>query len=151
MIPRSYTPKRDDIERDWLVVDAEGITFGRLCTEVARLLTGKHKPTYARHMDTGDFVVIVNAEKVVLSGRKTEDKIYYRNRSQRPGGLKAETARELLARQPQKLVERGVKGMLPKNRLGRKQFKKLKVYTGPEHVHQAQQPKPWAVSERSSA
>jgi large subunit ribosomal protein L13 len=150
MNPRTYSPRREEIDRAWHVVDADGVTFGRLCTEVARLLTGKHKPIYAPHVDTGDFVVIVNAEKVVLSGRKNDDKIYYRN-SGRPGGLKAESVRELLERQPAKLVERGVRGMLPKTKLGRRQFKKLKVYTGPEHVHQAQQPKPWAVSERSSA
>ena len=136
---RTYSPKREEIERHWFVVDAAGVPLGRLCATVARVLSGKHKPTYAPHLDTGDFVIVVNAEKAVLTGRKEEQKIYYRQ-SGRPGGLKAEAAGHLRQRRPVKLVEEAVKGMLPKTKLGRKQWKKLKVYPGPEHPHQAQQP-----------
>ncbi|HKI87083.1 MAG TPA: 50S ribosomal protein L13 [Thermoanaerobaculia bacterium] len=141
---RTYSPKSSDIDRQWLVVDAEGQTLGRLSTEVARLLTGKHKPTYAPHMDTGDFVIVVNAEKAVLTGKKEQDKIYYRQ-SGRPGGLKSQRAAELRARHPERLVEYAVKGMLPKNKLGRQQLRKLKVYAGGEHPHQAQQPTPYTL------
>lgn len=141
---RTYSPKSSDIDRQWLVVDAEGQTLGRLSTEVARLLTGKHKPTYAPHIDTGDFVIVVNAEKAVLTGKKDHDKIYYRQ-SGRPGGLKSQRAGELRARHPERLVEYAVKGMLPKNKLGRQQFRKLKVYAGGEHPHQAQQPTPYTL------
>ena len=136
---RTYSPKLADVDRHWFVVDAAGVPLGRLSTTVARLLTGKHKPTYANHMDMGDFVIVVNAEKTVLTGRKEQQKVYYRH-SGYPGGLKSETAAERRAKRPAKLVEDAVKGMLPKNRLGRKQYKKLKVYAGPEHPHQAQQP-----------
>ncbi len=135
----TYSPKPGEIERHWYVVDATGLRLGRACTEIARILIGKHKPQYARHVDTGDFVIVVNAEKAVLSGLKETDKIYYRH-STHPGGLKAETAGELRRRKPTKMIERAVRGMLPKNRLGRRQFKKLKVYAGPDHPHQAQQP-----------
>lgn len=136
---RTYSPKLGEVERNWYVVDATGQTLGRISTEIARLLIGKHKPQYAPHQDTGDFVVVINAEQAVLSGRKETDKVYYRV-SMHPGGLKEETAGELRKRRPVKLVERAVKGMLPKNKLGRRQYKKLKVYPGPEHPHQAQQP-----------
>ena len=136
---RTYSPKSADVERNWYVVDAEGVTFGRLCTRVARMLTGKNKPTWAPHVDTGDFVIVINADKVVLTGRKEEQKVYYRH-SGRPGNLKAETAGRLRSRRPAKLIEKGVWGMLPKNKLGRRQLKKLKVYGGPEHKHEAQQP-----------
>ena len=139
---RTYSPKPSEIERTWHVVDAAGMPLGRLSTHVARLLTGKHKPTYAPHMDTGDFVVVVNAEKVALTGRKEEQKVYHRH-SGRPGGLKSETAAELRARRPTKMVENAVWGMMPKHRLGRRQIRKLKVYTGPDHPHQAQQPAPF--------
>ncbi len=145
-IKRTYSPKRAEVERKWYVVDADGKTLGRLSTAVARLLTGKHKPIYARHLDTGDFVIVVNAEKAVLTGRKEGQKVYYRT-SGRPGGLKAETAAALRRRRPTRLVEQAVKGMLPKNRLGRRQFTKLKVYAGPDHPHQAQQPTPLEVAE----
>lgn len=141
---RTYSPKISDIDRQWFVVDAEGQTLGRLSTEIARLLTGKHKPTYAPHIDTGDFVIVVNAEKAVLTGKKEQDKIYYRQ-SGRPGGLKSQRAGELRARHPERLVEYAVKGMLPKNKLGRQQFRKLKVYAGGEHPHQAQQPTPYTL------
>lgn len=136
---RTYSPKASEIERRWFVVDAAGVPLGRLSTEVARLLTGKHKPTYARHLDTGDFVIVVNAERTVLTGRKEEQKMYYRH-SGRPGGLKEESAGHLRQRLPERMVELAVRGMLPKNRLGRHQGKKLKVYAGPDHPHQAQQP-----------
>jgi large subunit ribosomal protein L13 len=127
------------------VVDAAGIPLGRLSTTVARLLTGKHKPTYAAHMDMGDFVIVVNAEKTVLTGKKETQKVYYRH-SGRPGSLKAETAGERRERRPAMLVESAVKGMLPKSRLGRRQYKKLKVYAGPEHPHHAQQPETFDVA-----
>lgn len=136
---RTYSPKRGEIERDWYVVDAAGLALGRLSSEVAKILRGKHKPTFTPHIDTGDFVIVVNAEKVALTGRKAEEKIYRRH-SGRPGSLRSETAQELLERHPERVLERAVKGMLPKTRLGRRQLKKLKVYKGPNHPHQAQQP-----------
>ena len=139
---KTYSPKPSEIERNWLVVDAEGISLGRLCSVVARLLTGKHKPTYAPHIDVGDFVVVVNAEKTVLTGRKEQQKVYYRH-SGFLGGLKQETAERMRQRHPEKMIERGVWGMLPKNRLGKRQLRKLKVYAGPEHPHVAQQPAPF--------
>ncbi len=141
----TFNPKREEIERDWYVVDAAGVTFGRLCSAVARILTGKNKPIWAPHVDTGDFVVVINAEKVVLTGRKEEKKIYYRH-STYPGGLKSESAGELRNRRPERLIERGVRGMLPKSKLGRKQFRKLRVYAGPEHRHQAQKPETVSVA-----
>ncbi len=141
---RTYSPKRSEIDRAWHVIDAEGKTLGRLSSEVARLLTGKHKPTWAPHMDTGDFVIVVNAEKVVLTGRKEEQKVYYRSTT-RPGSLKSVTAGKLRQRRPVKLVEGAVRGMLPKTKLGRRQYTKLKVYAGPEHPHQAQQPQPYEL------
>lgn len=136
---RTYSPKRDEIVRDWYIVDAEGKTLGRLCSEVAKVLRGKHKPTYTPHLDTGDFVIVVNAEKVVMTGRKLGQKTYYRH-SGRPGSLRSESAGELLDRRPTRVVENAVKGMLPKNSLGRRQLRKLKVYAGTDHPHQAQQP-----------
>ena len=136
----SYVPKQDEIQRDWLVMDASDQVLGRLATEVARVLRGKHKPDYTPYLDTGDFVVIVNADKVRLTGTKLEDKTYYRH-SGRPGSLKSETARERLERYPERIIQSAVWGMLPKNRLGRKLLRKLKVYSGPEHPHAAQQPR----------
>ncbi len=146
----TYSPKRADIDRAWHVVDADGVTLGRLGSQVARLLTGKHKATWAPHVDTGDFVIVVNAEKVVLTGKKEQDKVYYRSTT-RPGSLKSETAGERRKKHPEKLVEDAVRGMLPKSRLGRKQYTKLKVYAGPEHPHQAQQPKPFEVERTAAA
>ena len=131
------------------MVDADGQTLGRLSSEIAKLLTGKHKPTWAPHIDTGDFVVVVNAEKVVLTGKKEQDKVYYRS-TNRPGSLKSETVAERRAKKPEKLVEAAVWGMLPKNRLGRRQYTKLKVYAGPEHPHHAQQPRPFEVAGASA-
>ena len=142
---RTYVPKQNEIEREWLVVDASNQVLGRLAAEVARLLRGKHKPQYTPYLDTGDFVVVVNAERVRLTGRKHEQKKYYRH-STHPGGLKVETAREMLEKYPERVIKRAVWGMLPKNRLGRKLFRKLKVYSGPEHPHEAQQPKTHTVS-----
>lgn len=146
MMQKTYSPKASEVERRWHVVDAEGIPLGRLSTTVARLLTGKHKPTYAPHVDTGDFVIVVNAKKALLTGRKEEQKVYYRH-SGKPGSLKEETAGELRQRRPTRLVELAVRGMLPRNRLGRRQLRKLKVYAGPDHPHQAQQPEPFNVAE----
>jgi large subunit ribosomal protein L13 len=142
---RTYSPRPSEIERSWLVVDAAGVPLGRLSSTVARLLTGKHKPTYARHMDVGDFVIVVNADQAVLTGRKEEQKVYYRH-SGHPGNLKSETAAQLRSRRPTRLVELAVRGMLPKNRLGRRQLRKLKVYAGAEHPHEAQQPTPFDVA-----
>lgn len=136
---KTYSPKSAEIDRQWYVVDADGQRLGRLAAQVASTLRGKHKPMYTPHMDTGDFVVVVNADKVVLTGRKEDQKTYYRH-SGRPGSLKQETARQLRARRPIKLVENAVKGMLPKNRLGRRLYTKLKVYAGPDHPHQSQKP-----------
>ncbi len=136
---KTYSPKKGEVERKWFVVDASGVPLGRLSTQIARVLIGKHKPQYATHMDSGDFVVVLNADKVVLTGRKQGQKTYY-SHTGRPGSLRTETADELLQRKPELLVERAVKGMLPKNRLGRQQFTKLKVYAGGEHPHAAQQP-----------
>jgi len=146
MLNRTYSPKPADVDRHWYVVDAAGLPLGRLSTEVARLLTGKHKPTWAAHMDMGDFVIVVNAEKTVLTGRKEQQKVYYRH-SGRPGSLRSETAAERRVKRPVKLVEEAVRGMLPKSRLGRKQYKKLKVYAGPDHPHEAQQPERYDVAE----
>ncbi|HLS23659.1 MAG TPA: 50S ribosomal protein L13 [Pseudogracilibacillus sp.] len=128
-----------NVERKWYVIDAEGERLGRLASEVATLLRGKHKPTYTPHVDTGDHVIVINAEKIELTGNKLTDKIYRRH-SGYPGGLKERTAGEMLDRQPEKVIEIAVKGMLPKGSLGRKMFKKLHVYSGPEHNNQAQQP-----------
>jgi len=138
---KTYTPKLHEIERQWCVVDAGGQTLGRLASQLAHRLRGKHKPTFTPHLDTGDFIVVVNADKVVLSGAKEDQKVYYRHSGQ-PGGLRAETARERRQRRPAKLLETAVWGMLPKNRLGRRLIRKLKVYGGPDHPHQAQQPVP---------
>jgi large subunit ribosomal protein L13 len=143
---RTFTPKQSDIHRAWHVIDAEGAVLGRLATEVATLLRGKHKPIYAPHADTGDFVVIVNAEKVALSGTKRDTKYLYRH-SGYPGGLRRRTVGEMLDRHPERLVEKAVQGMLPKNRLGRAMARKLKVYAGPNHPHAAQKPAPFEITQ----
>ena len=142
---KTFSPKASEIDRSWFVVDAAGIPLGRLSTTVARVLRGKHKPTFSTHMDVGDFVVVINAEQAVLTGRKEQQKIYYRH-SGMPGQLKQETASRLRARKPERMVELAVKGMLPKNSLGRQQLRKLKVYSGSEHPHAAQQPQPLEVA-----
>ena len=143
---RTYTPKAGDVQREWHVIDATDVVLGRLAVQAATLLRGKHKPTYAPHIDTGDFVIIVNASKVALSGNKRDAKMAYHH-SGYPGGLSATPIGELLAKRPRKAIERAVWGMLPKNRLSRQTLKKLKVYAGPDHPHQAQQPKPFEISQ----
>jgi large subunit ribosomal protein L13 len=142
---KTYTPKASEIQREWHVVDAEGIILGRLATEVARILRGKHKPIFAPHIDTGDHVIIVNADKVVLSRDKADTKRVYRH-SGYPGGLKSESYGESLERKPADAVRRTIKGMLPKGPLGRQQINKLKVYAGPDHPHSAQAPKPLTIN-----
>jgi large subunit ribosomal protein L13 len=140
----TYSPKASEIERAWHVVDAEGMVLGRLATEVARLLRGKHKPTFTPHLDTGDHVIVINAEKVVLTSSKAETKLVYRHTGY-PGGLKTATYAQLLDRKPEDAVRRTIRGMLPKNRLGRQMLTKLKVYAGPTHPHAAQNPEPYAI------
>ena len=137
---KTWNAKPGEIEREWQLVDAEGKTLGRLATQIADTLRGKDKPQYTPHVDTGDFVVVVNAEKVAVTGNKLDDKRYYRH-SGYPGGLRSRTLREQLDRRPEEVIRKAVKGMLPRNRLGRAQLRKLKVYAGPEHPHTAQSPK----------
>ena len=137
---RTYSPKADEIQRDWVIIDATDVVLGRLASHTAALLRGKHKPTFAPHMDSGDFVIIVNADKIALTGQKAAQKKAYRH-SGYPGGLKATTYSELLEKNPIRAGEKAVRGMLPKNSIGRAQLRKLKVYTGSEHPHAAQQPK----------
>ncbi|MEO1593359.1 MAG: 50S ribosomal protein L13 [Cyanobacteria bacterium J06632_22] len=141
---KTYVPAVNEIEKKWYVVDATDQRLGRLATEIATVLRGKNKPTYTPHMDAGDFVVVINAEKVDITGNKRFDKLYRRH-SGRPGGMKTETFDELQNRIPERIIEKAVKGMLPKNALGRQLFTKLKVYAGPEHPHQAQQPESMAI------
>jgi len=138
---RTYSPKPGDVTREWHVIDATDVVLGRLAVESATLLRGKHKPTYAPHLDIGDFVIIVNADKVALTGSKREQKLAYRH-SGYPGGLSSTPYSELLAKDPRRAIEKAVWGMLPKNRLSRQLLRKLKVYAGPNHPHQAQQPQP---------
>jgi len=141
---RTYSPKRGDINREWFVVDADGMTLGRLATAIASTLRGKRKPMFAPHIDTGDFVIVVNAEKVRLTGNKEMSKHYFRH-SNYPGGFRAVSVRDTRKAHPERILQNAVRGMLPRNVLGEEQFKKLKVYAGPEHPHQAQQPKPLDV------
>lgn len=136
---KTYLPSQGAIERNWYVVDAADQRLGRLASEIARILRGKHKPTFTPHLDTGDFVIVINADKVTVTGRKASQKLYRRH-SGRPGGMKVETFAHLQQRLPERIIEQAVKGMLPKNALGRQLFTKLKVYSGAEHPHQAQQP-----------
>ncbi|MFT4235549.1 MAG: 50S ribosomal protein L13 [Microbacterium sp.] len=143
---RTYSPKASEIQREWLVIDAADVVLGRLASHAAALLRGKHKPTFAPHMDMGDYVIIVNADKVALTGQKLEKKKAYRH-SGYPGGLKSVTYSELLEKNPARAVEKAVRGMLPKNSLGRDQLAKLKVYTGAEHPHAAQQPKTYTLDQ----
>jgi large subunit ribosomal protein L13 len=146
MTVRTYTPKAADVTRQWLVIDATDVVLGRLASQVAVLLRGKHKAYFAPHLDTGDFVVVINAEKVVLTGTKSEKTVYHHH-SGFPGGLKTRTFADMLATRPQQIVEKAVKGMLPHTRLGRQQASKLKVYAGPNHPHQAQQPVPFEITQ----
>jgi large subunit ribosomal protein L13 len=145
MTTRTYTPRASEIDRRWFVVDADGETLGRLATRIATLLAGKHKPTYATHMDTGDHVIVVNARKLTVTGDKLLTKSYARH-SGYPGGFRSETLGDLLARRPEEVIRRAVKGMLPHNKLGVQQLRKLKVYAGPEHPHEAQQPSPLSTT-----
>lgn len=142
---KTYAATASDRTRDWYLLDAEGQTLGRLATQIADLLRGKRKPQYTPHVDVGDFVVVVNADKVVVTGDKRESKLYWRH-SNYPGGIRSRTLGEMLERSPEEVLRRAVKGMLPRNRLARRQLLKLKVYAGPEHPHAAQQPKPLEVS-----
>ena len=137
---KTYTAKPSDIKQDWYIVDASGKTLGRLATEIARRLRGKHKPEYTPHMDTGDYIVVINAKEVKVTGNKTTDKIYHHHTGF-PGGLKSITFDKLLAKKPEMIIEKAVKGMLPRGPLGRDMYRKLKVYSGAEHKHSAQQPK----------
>jgi len=137
---KTYTARAEDIEREWFLVDAEGKTLGRLASEIAKVLRGKHKPIYTPHLDCGDYVIVVNADKVRVTGQKLDQKMYYRH-SGYPGGIKSINLRDQLQKHPQRVLEAAVRGMLPKNPLGRKMFGKLKVYAGDSHPHQAQQPK----------
>jgi large subunit ribosomal protein L13 len=138
---RTFTAKTAEIEREWYVIDAEGQTLGRLASKIAPIIKGKHKPIYTPHLDCGDFVIVINAEKVRVTGRKLDQKMYYRH-SQYPGGLSAINLRDQLAKHPERVLQAAVRGMLPKNKLGRQMIKKLKVYSGDSHPHEAQQPKP---------
>lgn len=139
VVQRTYSAKPTEVQRKWYVVDAEGKTLGRLATTVAATLRGKHKPTYTPHIDTGDFVVVVNAEKIKVTGNKETQKVYYRH-SNYPGGLKSETLKDLRGRHPDRIIENAVKGMLPRTALGKQQLTKLKIYAGAEHPHTAQNP-----------
>lgn len=141
MVKKTYVTKQEDVQRDWYIVDAAGKTLGRLASQIAFVLRGKHKPAYSPGVDVGDWVIVVNAEKVRVTGRKLDEKVYYRH-SGYPGGLKEITLRDLLQKHPTRVIEHAVRGMLPKTPLGERMFKKLKVYVGPEHPHAAQRPKP---------
>tara|TARA_X000000368_G_scaffold39363_1_gene28619 strand:+ start:808 stop:1260 length:453 start_codon:yes stop_codon:yes gene_type:complete len=140
----TYTPKKSEIERSWHLVDAEGLILGRMATEVAQILRGKHKPTFAPHIDTGDHVIVVNADKVVLTSGKAEKKMVYHHTGF-PGGIRSESYATLLAKKPAEIVRQSIRGMLPKNRLGRQQLSKLQVYAGPTHPHEAQKPIPLEI------
>jgi len=140
MTEKTYTPKPQDIKREWWIVDAEGQTLGRLASKIAPILRGKHKPIFAPHMDVGDFVIIINCDKLVVTGNRMDDKFYYHH-SHYPGGLSTISLRDQLQKHPERVIESAVRGMLPKNALGRQVFKKLKVYVGTEHPHAAQNPK----------
>jgi large subunit ribosomal protein L13 len=142
--PKTYQPTPSDITREWWIVDAAGVVLGRLAADVAHVLRGKHKPTYAPHIDTGDFVVVINAAKVKLTGNKLQDKVWYRH-SGYPGGLRETPYGRLMQDRPDRVVEKAIRGMLPHNRLGRAMVRKVKVYAGPTHPHEAQQPKPLTV------
>jgi len=141
---RTFSPRRGDINREWFVVDAEGQTLGRIATVIASVLRGKTKPTYANHVDMGDFVIVVNAEKVRVTGKKETDKFYYRH-SNYPGGLKNTALKDVRKTHPERILQSAIRGMLPRTALGEEQFKKLKIYSGPTHPHQAQQPKDLAI------
>ena len=140
----TYTPKKSEIERTWHLVDAEGLVQGRMATEIATIVRGKHKATYAPHIDTGDHVIVINADKVVLTSGKAQRKMVYRHTGF-PGGIRSDTYGELLSKKPAEIVRQSIRGMVPKNRLGRQQMSKLQVYAGPTHPHQAQKPVPLEI------
>jgi len=146
-VNRTWNAKPGEVERRWYLVDAEGQTLGRVATRIADVLRGKDKPVYTPHVDTGDFVVVVNAEKIAVTGKKLDEKLYYRH-SGYPGGLRSRPLREQLARRPTEVLRKAVKGMMPRNRLARAQMKKLKIYAGPEHPHEAQAPEPLTLETR---
>ena len=141
---KTYYAKPNEVEREWVLIDAEDMVLGRVATEAARILKGKHKPQYTPHVDTGDFVVIINADKIRVTGTKAGKKTYYRH-SGFPGGLKSETFNEAMAKHPERVIEHAVKGMLPKNTIGRTALTRLKLFTGPEHNHAAQKPEAWTL------
>ncbi len=141
---KTYTPKASEIQRSWFIVDAENQTLGRISSQIASILRGKHKPTFATHMDMGDYVIVVNAEKIRVTGNKEEKKIYYRH-SQYPGGFRSTALRDQLVKHPTRPMERAIRMMLPKNSLGDAMFKKLKIYAGPDHPHSAQNPQPLRI------
>jgi len=142
---RTYMAKAGEVQRKWYLIDADGKTLGRVATEVARILRGKHKPIYTPHVDTGDHVIVINAAKVKVTGKKYTNKLYYRHTGY-PGGIKVTNFADLLRRKPEQVIEKAVWGMIPHNRLGRKIFKKLRVYPGPDHPHAAQKPEVWEIS-----
>ena len=141
---KTFSAKSETVQREWYVVDAENKVLGRLAAEIARRLRGKHKPEYTPHVDTGDYIVVINAEKVAVTGNKYNDKMYYHHTGY-PGGIKSANFREMIENQPTRVIEKAVKGMLPRNKLGRAMMSKLKIYAGADHAHQAQQPKPLEV------
>jgi len=142
---KTFSAKPAEVKRDWFIIDANGLVLGRLATEIARRLRGKHKPEYTPHVDTGDYIVVINAEKIAVTGKKATDKMYYRH-SGYPGGLKSISFDKLVVKHPQRIIETAVKGMLPKGPLGRAMYRKLKVYAGPEHDHQSQKPQPLTLN-----
>ena len=144
MNPKTYSAKASELEHQWYLIDADGMVLGRLASQIAQILRGKHKPTFTPHMNGGDFVIVINASKIAVTGNRLDQKMYYRH-SQYPGGFKQESLRHLLARKPEAVIERAVKGMLPHNRLGDDILARLKVYGGPNHPHKAQQPIPWEL------
>jgi large subunit ribosomal protein L13 len=141
---KTFNAKNDEVKRDWYIIDAKGKVLGRLATEIAHRLRGKHKPEYTPHVDTGDYIVVVNADQITVTGNKAKDKIYYQHTGY-VGNLKSITFEKLLAKKPESVIEKAVKGMLPRNPLGRAMFRKLKVFAGPQHDHAAQQPKPLEI------
>lgn len=143
---KTFSAKAHEVKRDWFVIDANELVLGRVATEISRRLRGKHKAEYTPHVDTGDYIVVINAEKIRVTGRKFKEKMYY-NHSGFPGGIKEISFDKLQDKHPERIIERAVKGMLPKNPLGREMYRKLKVYTGPAHPHEAQQPKPLVIEE----
>ena len=141
---KTYSARPEDIERKWYIVDATDKTLGRMASQIATVLRGKHKPIFTPHLDCGDYVIVINAEKIHVTGNRLDDKLYYRH-SQYPGGLRSKTLRQMLDQQPERVIELAVKRMLPKNALGREMMKKLRVFEGPEHTHEAQQPEPLKI------